>query len=223
MLIAVLRVKPELLSCSAVRTTQTPFHNLHEIHMTITRRTMLQTMTALAAAPVTAVAKSARRATASFPEGFLWGAATSGHQIEGNNFNSDNWVAENVKPTAYAEPSGDACNSFELWPLDLDLVKDNGLNTYRFSLEWSRIEPEPGLFSIASLDHYKAMIDGCRKRGITPFVTFNHYTTPRWFAGRGGWTNPEAPQLFARFCDRAARHLAAGIAYATTLNKPNLV
>ena len=92
-------------------------------------------------------------ADASFPKGFLWGAATSGHQVEGNNFNSDVWVCETVKPTVFAEPSGDAANSFELWPRDLDLVRSLGLNTYRFSLEWSRIEPEPGQFSTAMLDH----------------------------------------------------------------------
>jgi beta-glucosidase len=155
-----------------------------------------------------------------FPKGFLWGAASAGHQIEGNNTASDNWLVENVKPTVFREPSGDACNSFELWQTDLDLVRRLGLNTYRFSLEWARIEPEAGKFSIAMLDHYKAIIAGCHGRGITPIVTFNHNTTPRWFAARGGWSVADASDLFARFCDRAARHLADGIAYALTLNEP---
>ncbi|WP_353227912.1 family 1 glycosylhydrolase [Novosphingobium sp.] len=157
-----------------------------------------------------------------FPKDFIWGAATAGHQVEGNNINADCWLLENLKPTAYAEPSGDAANSFELWRRDLDLVTNLGLNSYRFSLEWARIEPEPGMFSFAMLDHYKAMIDGCRAIGLRPIVTFNHFTTPIWFAARGGWMNPDAPQLFARFCDKAARHLAAGIDHATTLNEPNL-
>lgn len=177
----------------------------------------------MAAAAVPLVpAGAAGRSRRSFPSGFLWGAATSGHQIEGNNVNADIWVAENVKPTIFKEPSGDADNSFELWPRDLDLVKAIGLNSYRFSLEWSRIEPEPGMFSIAMLDHYKAIIDGCRARGLTPMVTFNHFSTPRWFAARGGWTNAESPDLFARFCDRAARRLASDIGYAMTLNEPNV-
>ncbi len=98
-----------------------------------------------------------------------------------------------------------------------------GLNAYRFSLEWPRIEPEEGQFSIAMLDHYKAIIDGCRQRGLTPVVTFNHYTAPRWFAAAVGWVNPRSPEWFARFCDRAARHLGAGIGYATTLNEPNIM
>ena len=173
---------------------------------------------ALAALPGAVRATVAAR---NFPKGFLWGAATAGHQIEGNNVSSDMWLLETVKPTTFAEPSGDACNSFELWPKDLDLVRDIGLNAYRFSLEWARIEPEPGLFSIAMLDHYKAVIAGCRARGITPVVTFCHYTTPRWFAARGAWTQADSPQLFARFAERAARHLAADIGYATTFNEPN--
>lgn len=167
------------------------------------------------------LAAKARRATSSFPPGFLWGAATAGHQIEGNNVNSDYWVLENVKPTLFAEPSRDANNSFDLWASDLDLARAIGLNAYRFSIEWCRIEPEPGLFSIAMLDHYKAVIAGCHARGLAPVVTFSHWTTPRWFAMRGGWTAPDSATLFARFCDRAARHLADGMAYAVTINEAN--
>ena len=188
----------------------------------IDRRSLLAgSAAALAAAPALArvAAPSGPRA---FPQGFLWGTATAGHQVEGNNLNADCWLLENVQPTIFAEPSGDAANSFNLWPTDLDLVKGMGLNTYRFSLEWARIEPEEGHFSIAMLDHYKAMIEGCRVRGLTPVVTFNHFTTPRWFAARGGWEHAGAVKLFARYCDKAARHLAAGIGYATTLNEPNL-
>lgn len=169
-----------------------------------------------------ALAAARRPADPKFPQGFLWGAATAAHQVEGNNVNSDVWAMEHANPTVYAEPSGDAANSFVLWPTDLDLVKNMGLNTYRFSLEWARIEPAKGLFSIAMLDHYKAMIDGCHARGLVPMVTFNHFTTPAWFAAQGGWSNAEAPSLFARYCDKAARHLAGGISYATTLNEPNL-
>lgn len=201
--------------------------NLNQKIHELTRRRFLQTSVgagALAAFSATqALSQVQTRAGTRFPKGFLWGAATAAHQIEGNNINSDVWVLENVKPTVYAEPSGDAVNGFALWPQDLDLVRALGLNSYRFSLEWARIEPEPGMFSIAMLDHYKAVIDGCRRRGLTPIVTFNHFTTPRWFAGRGGWTDSESGDLFGRFCDRAARHLASDIGYATTLNEPNLI
>lgn len=187
----------------------------------IDRRTALSTVaSATLAAP--GLARAATRANPQFPKGFLWGAATAAHQVEGNNVNSDVWAMEHARPTVYAEPSGDAANSFTLWPTDLALVKDMGLNSYRFSLEWARIEPANGEFSLAMLDHYKAMIAGCRERGLTPLVTFNHFTTPAWFAAMGGWSYAQAPALFARFCERAARHLAEGIGYATTLNEPNL-
>ena len=168
----------------------------------------------LAAAAPAAIGKQ-------FPTGFLWGAATAGHQVEGNNLKSDLWLLEHLTPTVFAEPSGDACNSLELWRQDLDLLENLGLNSYRFSLEWARIEPEEGMFSLAMLDHYKAIIEACVARSLTPLVTFNHCTTPRWFAERGGWTSSDSPDLFARFCERAARHLATHIGYAATLNEPN--
>lgn len=187
--------------------------------MTIDRRTLLMAAGVSLVAPALAHARPGR----GFSRGFLWGAATAGHQVEGNNVNSDLWLLEQVKPSVFSEPSGDAVNSFELWPVDLDLVKAIGLNSYRFSIEWARIEPESGMFSIAMLDHYKAMVDGCRERGIAPLVTFCHYAAPRWFAARGGWLNPDAPSLFARFCERAMRHLGAGISHAMTLNEPNIV
>jgi len=163
-----------------------------------------------------------RRARA-FPKGFLWGAATAGHQVEGNNTASDLWLLEHLKPTIFAEPSGDACNSLELWAQDLDLVRGFGLNTYRFSLEWARIEPEPGQFSGAMLDHYARIIDGCRTRDLTPMVTFNHFTAPRWFSGDGGWLSSDSPSRFARFCERAARHVGVHVGYAITLNEPNIL
>ena len=188
----------------------------------IDRRSLLAASAALAATPALARTLAPRPLDPVFPAGFLWGAATAGHQVEGQNVNSDSWFLEHTRPTVYAEPSGDAANSFALWGSDMDLARGMGLNTYRFSLEWARIEPAPGEFSIAMLDHYKAMIAGCRARGLVPVVTFNHFTTPLWFAMRGGWSNPDAPDLFARYCDRAARHLAEGIGYATTLNEPNL-
>lgn len=169
-----------------------------------------------------AATRSATANRSSFPRGFLWGASTAAYQVEGNNSNSDMWLLEHVKPSAFAEPSGDADNSFMLWEEDLDLVKRIGLNSYRFSLEWARIEPEQGFISIAMLDHYKRIIAACKARGLAPVVTFNHFSNPRWFAALGGWVNPNASTLFARYCGIAARHLAPDIAYAVTLNEPNL-
>ena len=153
---------------------------------------------------------------------FLWGAATAGHQVEGNNVNADIWLLEQMKPTLFREPSGDACDSLHRWRDDIAIVRSLGLNCYRFSVEWSRPEPAQGQFSQAFLDHYRAMVDRCRVLGLAPVVTFNHFTTPRWFAARGGWEAPDSPELFARYCDRVARAMAPGISHALTFNEPNL-
>lgn len=192
--------------------------------MMLDRRTMLASSVATAgmiAAPAIAARKAA--ANPQFPTGFLWGAATAPHQIEGNNTSSDLWFLENQNPTIFAEPSRDACNSFAMWETDLDIVKNMGLNTYRFGIEWARIEPEKGLFSQAMLDHYKAIIEGCRERGLAPLLTMSHFTAPRWFSAQGGWTNPESAALFARYCDKAMRALGTGIHSVITLNEPNIL
>ena len=160
--------------------------------------------------------------TRTFPEDFAWGAATAGHQIEGNNVNSDYWFLENTEPTLYVERSGDACDSYHRYPEDIALLAGLGLNTYRFSIEWSRIEPNCGHFSVAELDYYKRVIECCHRHGVAPAVTFNHGTCPRWFAMAGGWLNLDAPSLFARFCATAAKVLADGMAFAFTLNEPQL-
>ncbi len=118
-----------------------------------------------------------------FPADFLWGVATAGHQNEGDNVTSDTWFLENVTPTIFKDRSGKATNGWELWESDLDIVAGLGLNAYRFSVEWARIEPVEGEFSEQALDHYEAVIDGCLSRGLAPIVTFNHFTSPHWFAG----------------------------------------
>jgi beta-glucosidase len=157
-----------------------------------------------------------------FPRGFRWGASTAGHQIEGNNVNSDLWLMENIEPKTFVDRSGDACDSYHRFDADIALIKQIGLNSYRFSIEWARIEPSPGQFSNAELDYYKRLIAALRKAGIDPIVTFLHVSAPRWFAEAGGWLNPESPQLFARYCDKAARVLGDGMAYACTINEPQV-
>ena len=175
-----------------------------------------------------ALARAATRSHAegpvakSFPKGFLWGAATAAHQVEGNNVNNDNWLLEHVKPTLFAEPSGDACDHYHRYADDIKLLASLGFNTYRFSIEWARIEPEEGFFSSAELEHYRRMLATCHENRLTPMVTFNHFTLPRWLAARGGWENAGAADLFARYCERAAKHLGDLISFAATLNEPNI-
>ncbi|MGN6404685.1 family 1 glycosylhydrolase, partial [Sinomonas sp.] len=110
----------------------------------------------------------------SFPPGFLWGASTAPHQIEGNNLNSDWWVQEQTVPGM--EPSGDAIDSYHRYREDMQLLAGAGLNSYRFGIEWARIEPLPGRFSRAELAHYRRMIETAFELGITPVVTLSHFT-----------------------------------------------
>ncbi len=158
-----------------------------------------------------------------FPDGFLWGTATAAHQIEGGNINNDWWAMEHDPTSGCADVSGDACDSFNRYPEDIALVAGLGFSSYRFSLEWSRIEPEDGEFSLVALDHYRRMAATCHEHGILPVVTFHHFTHPRWLAAAGTWEAVHAPDRFARFCDRATAHLGDLIGMACTLNEPNVV
>jgi beta-glucosidase len=157
-----------------------------------------------------------------FPKGFLWGTATAAHQVEGNNINTDFWVMEHVPGTTFAEPSGDACDHYHRYRDDIALLAELGFNTYRFSIEWARIEPEEGYFSRASLEHYRRMLAACHEHGITPMVTFHHFTSPRWLIATGGWESKETPAKFARYCERTARHLGDLIGAACTINEANI-
>ena len=158
----------------------------------------------------------------SFPVGFLWGVAGSGHQVEGDNTGSDTWFAETVQPSVFRERSGKACDSWHRWREDIALAAGMGLSAYRFSVEWARVEPEVGSFSTAALDHYAAIVDECLARGLAPVVTVNHFTCPHWFARRGSWLHPDAPAVFARYSETVLRRVGDRVAYAVTLNEPNL-
>ncbi len=157
-----------------------------------------------------------------FPKGFLWGTATAAHQVEGNNINSDGWVLEHVPGTPYVEPSGDACDHYHRYRADIALLAELGFNTYRFSLEWARIEPEEGEFSRASLEHYRDMLRACHEHGLTPMVTFHHFTSPRWLIASGGWESPQTADKFARYCERTTAYLGDLIGAACTINEVNI-
>jgi beta-glucosidase len=158
-----------------------------------------------------------------FPKDFRWGAATAAHQIEGNNVNSDWWVREHTEGSGIAEPSGDACDSYHRYREDMALLADAGLDTYRFSVEWSRIEPEPGFVSRAEIDHYRRMVEACHEFGLTPMVTLLHFTVPRWMADQGGWRHPDAVDLFARYTESALPVISDGVQWVCTINEPNIM
>ncbi|BCW86976.1 Beta-glucosidase A [Alphaproteobacteria bacterium SO-S41] len=156
------------------------------------------------------------------PKGFLWGTAISAHQSEGGNINSDCWLLENLPGSAFREPSGDACDSYHRYGEDIALAASLGFNCYRFGIEWARIEPEPGVFSCAALDHYRRMLEACHAHGLQPMVSYNHFTVPRWYAMRGGFEAADGAAIFARFAAHATAHLGDLIPYAATFNEANI-
>jgi beta-glucosidase len=158
-----------------------------------------------------------------FPDGFLWGAATAPHQVEGGNVNSDMWEMEWATPSIFTEPSGDACDHYHRYAEDLALMADLGLNAYRFGVEWARVEPEAGYFSRAQLDHYRRMCAACVEHGITPVVTYNHFSFPRWFARAGGWEGPNAADRFARYSTAVTERLGDLVPWVCTINEANLI
>lgn len=157
------------------------------------------------------------------PAGFLWGASTAAHQIEGNNVNSDWWALEHGGFGHIKEPSGDANDSYHRWPEDLDLLVELGFTDYRFGIEWARIEPAPGEFSRAEIAHYRRMVDGAVTRGLRPLITLNHFTVPRWFAECGGWTADGAADLFVRYIEAIAPIIATDVRHVCTINEPNML
>ncbi len=157
-----------------------------------------------------------------FPSGFLWGAATAAHQVEGGNANSDWWDWERRPGTPCRDRSDAAADHYHRYPEDIGTLAGLGLNTYRYSVEWARIEPEEGVFAQAELDHYRAMTDTVREAGLTPMVTLHHFSLPRWLAARGGWMDPGTPARFARYCDTVVRALGDRVDWYCTINEPGV-
>ena len=151
---------------------------------------------------------------------FLWGASTAPHQVEGNNVNSDWWAREPSMPGM--QRSGDAIDSYHRYTEDMRLLADAGLNSYRFGIEWARIEPTPGHVSRAELAHYRRMIDTAIGFGLTPVVTLHHFTHPRWFTEAGGWMDDRAIERFQAYIETAARILD-GVEWVCTINEPNIL
>jgi len=154
-----------------------------------------------------------------FPQNFLWGAATSAYQVEGDNVNSDWWQWEK---TTGKEKSGPACRHYEFYERDFDLAKSLYHNAHRFSIEWSRIEPKEGKFSQEALKHYIDVILALKRRNIEPIVTLHHFTNPVWFSKSEGWVKLRSIACFLRYCDFVTRALAKYVHYWVTINEPTI-
>jgi beta-glucosidase len=158
-----------------------------------------------------------------FPEHFLWGTATAAHQVEGNNTNNDWWAFEQ-RPGAiwHGDRSGLACDWWCNAERDLDLMAEMEHNTHRLSVEWSRIEPEQGIYDSAAVARYRTILLALRQRGIEPMVTLFHFSSPLWLARQGGWRNPEVVGHFRRFVRHTVEQLGDLVTLWCTINEPNV-
>ncbi len=157
-----------------------------------------------------------------FGKDFMIGAATAAHQVEGNNTNSDYWAMEHMKTTSFAEPSGEAVDHYNRYEEDIKTLAAAGLNAYRFSIEWARIEPKQGKFDEKEVEHYRNVIKCCRENGVEPIVTLMHFTSPKWLIEQGGWENEETVSAFASYARYIAKQLGDEIKYICTINEANM-
>ncbi len=157
-----------------------------------------------------------------FEKDFLIGAATAAHQVEGNNVHSDYWAMEQMKTTAFAEPSLDAVDHYNRYEEDIKLLVSAGLNAYRFSIEWARIEPEEGKFDATEVEHYRNVIRACRENGVTPMVTLHHFTSPKWLICKGGWEAETVVADFAKYVRHVMENLGSELELVCTINEANM-
>lgn len=190
--------------------------------------------------------RSAKAAEHHFPAGFLWGASTAAHQVEGHQLN--NWsvweptVADRLAETAPerlqdmapdwnlikeeatdrdAYISGEAADHYHRYEEDFDTLAELDLSAYRFSVEWSRIEPEYGQFNQEALDHYEDVVDALLERNIEPFIMLHHFTNPVWIDEMGGWHNPEVSEAFARYAETVVERMKNKVNFWITINEAN--
>lgn len=187
-----------------------------------------------------------KNSTLSFPKKFLWGASTSAHQVEGNTHNQwTAWEDVHVKTlAAQAEyqwsdlerwdeikhlakqagnyTSGKAVEHYQRYEDDFALLQKLNMNAFRFSIEWSRVQPEQGAWDVAAVEHYKAYIAALKKRDIEPIVTLCHFTLPVWFSELGGFEKRANATYFADFAEKIVRELGISIKYIVTINEPEV-
>lgn len=157
-----------------------------------------------------------------FPKGFMLGAATAAHQVEGNNIHSDYWVQEQLPHSSFDEPSLDAVDHYHRYAEDIGLLASAGLNTYRFSIEWARIQPEPDAWVEDEVEHYRKVLQCCYDHHVKPIVTMMHFSSPKWLISMGGWENPQVVELFAAYCERLVGELGDMMEYVCTINEANM-
>lgn len=157
-----------------------------------------------------------------FEKGFFVGAATAAHQVEGNNVHSDYWAQEQMPHSSFTEPSGLTCDHYHRYEEDIRLLANAGLNVYRFSIEWARIEPEEGRFDPEEIEHYRKVISCCKEHNVEPFVTLMHFTSPKWLICKGGWEAESTVEYFKRYVTYVMEQLGSELHYVCTINEANM-
>lgn len=161
--------------------------------------------------------------TRDFPSEFLWGTATAAHQVEGENFGSDWWEFEQEPGRIEnGDTSRRACDHYRRYREDFRMLRGLGQNAHRLSIEWARVEPEPGRFDAEAIAHYRDVLQVLRDLGMTPMVTLHHFSSPAWFARRGGFTKGGSARLFEAFVRRLVDELGEMVGLWCTINEPNI-
>lgn len=179
-----------------------------------------------------------------FPKKFLWGVSSSAHQVEGGNHNQWSvWELEHAKVLATSAEyhygdldkwpqvkrlaktpanyvSGRAIDHYNRYQQDFDLAKDLGLNSFRFSIEWSRLEPQEGVWDAGAITHYRQYLQAIKQAGMTPVVTLFHFTLPLWFAEKGGFAKRSNVEYFVRFAEKILAEYGSDLKYIITINEP---
>lgn len=141
------------------------------------------------------------------PPGFLWGAAWAAYQVEGNCANTDVWADDHAPASPYTQHLGDAVDHYHRWSPDVKCLQRLGLSAVHLSIEWSRIEPEPGCYSSAALIHYREVLQTCHDCDLSPMVSLFHTASPRWLIREGGWRSPRTVDFFRRYCAHVIKTL----------------
>ncbi len=155
-----------------------------------------------------------------FPDGFWWGTASAGHQVEGDNVHSNWWKWEQLGLVNDGSRSGRACDYWNRFGEDHALLRALGMNAIRLGVEWARLEPAEGKPDSAALDHYRAMLEDARRNGLRVCLTLHHWVLPAWLADQGGWEAPQALSAWERFVERVVRALGDLVDLWVTLNEP---
>lgn len=157
-----------------------------------------------------------------FEKSFLLGAATAAHQVEGNNTLSDFWAMEQAPGSLFKEPSLESVDHYNRYREDIDLMAAAGLNAYRFSIEWARVQPMKDSFDPDSIAHYRDVLEYCHSKGVQPVVTLHHFTSPKWLILEGGWETESTIEYFAAYCAHVVAELGDLVTYVCTINEANM-